>query len=406
VESENLPPRLNPTPQFDLGRFLESLHGKCLAPVQSQVLKVCSSASASLAEIEEQIRNDPVLTAAIMSQAQRSPIRRRSPRRLSEALNALGLASIRETVQEQDTFDLSNGLLECTVRAQAHALFCASWMERFCPTLPAAFLVGLCHDLPETLLMQHMGPEEWDALQKTAAAREQSLFQAIEELIGIPYREFANAVFRRLDLPEAILAPILEHASAFLSSAPTMASREAARLEMANQWACSFLLASTPYVPLSIPPREETALRLQTRAITEITEIAENSWAAALRSTESLTAPPGAFQIPSPESRPRLTLLHEDRSLAQSPLERLFSNWAHLSVVANLERFDEKERDAVVFIGNRPERLFPEGFPYDIPLLVLHKQPPEQCQFPKAQKLETLRLPSTLHQISQLLQRY
>ena len=391
-----------PPNPMDLGAFLEGLSGKSFPTVCARLSEASSSSLASLAEVEGLIRMDPVLAAKVMGRTQELLSRPRSLPKLGEALKMLGWIQLRDLLQAQERFDTSGALPEDSLRAWAHACFCSCWMERFCPEQPAAAMIGLLHDLPEILLMEKMPPEDWVALRESASSRSKTMAGAIEELFGIPYGEFVNAVFQRLQLPLAIADPILEYTNAYMSSSPIPATREAMKLSQANQWAHAFQLASTQGVAVHLPVREEIEPRLRVDDAAEMALISDDSWGLARSISEGLTVGASAWRFPMPLARPRLVLMRESWVSPHTPLEHLLGELGVL-VTDPQESLQDYDWDAMVYLGDFPKRAFPAGFPYPKPLLVLHRLAKERCELPSAKRLEAMRMPSPLSRLTRML---
>jgi HD-like signal output (HDOD) protein len=384
--------------RMELGDFLEGLEGKTLPTSRTELLDCFDSSFSSLDSMEDLLLRDPVVAARIMGRARSLLTRKRPLGKVSEALQILGVAVQQSALEETGTYAPGETVPEDLQRAWAHAIFCSRWMGRFCPEMGAAALVGLCHDLPEILLMQRMKPEEWASLRDVARSRSIVLPHLVEELFGIPYGEFANAVLRRLELPEEIALPILEHANAFLSSAPAPATRDALRLETANQWAHAHLLASTRNVPLRLAAREEVEPRLRGEERVEIGLMCDGAWAETSHVFQGIDLAPESFRLGLSPTRPRFVLRSESWVHPQSALEHLLAELG----IQRTEPFEElspEDWDFHLYLGDHPAKAWPDGFPHPKPLVVLHRLPRDACSFPKASRLEELRLPGSLAQL-------
>jgi len=393
---------LKPPNPMDLGAFLERLSGKSF-PTICERLRIASDASlTSLSEVESLIRMDPVLVAKVLSRTQELMLRPRPLLKLSDALKMLGWIQLKELLLNQEKFAVAEMLPEDSLRSWAHAAFCSRWMERFCPEQPAAAMIGLLHDLPEILLMEKMPPQDWVALRESARSRSKTMAGAIEELFGIPYGEFANAVFQRLQLPRMIVDPILEYTNAYMSSSPVPATRDAMKLSQANQWAYAFHLASSQGGDIQLPVRDEIEPRLRLGDTAEIALISDDAWGQARSISEGLVVESAAWRFPLPLARPRLVLMREAWVQPHTALEHLLGELGFL-ITDPLETLQDYDWDAMVFLGDHPKRKFPTGFPHHKPLLVLHRLAKERCEFPTANRLEAMRMPSPYSRLAKML---
>lgn len=400
-----LPPgsKLPAPSRMELADFLEGLQGKAFPSSRNNVLTACASPLTSLSEVESLLHDDPILAAAVMASAQAALSRARPLPRLMDALQLLGLSKVGEAVAATKVYGDDEELPEDILRTWAHALFCTRWMERFCPDQPAAALIGLCHDLPKILLMQRLPTEQWISLRESARGSGKFLTRIVEEVFGLPYGEFAGAVFQRLGLPPALVTPMQEYVNAYQNSSPVPPTRDALRLSTANQWAHALSMAANGGVAVSLPRRDELEPRLLTEDIAQLPLLCDDSWNIASRAVHGLRLPLGGFRLPFPPVRPRLVLAMETWVASPSPLERLL---AELGVLqrGSVESLQKYEWDAFIYLGDHPVRLFPEGFPYIQPLVVLHQLPTERCSLPPAARLETLRLPTPLSQLFRLFE--
>lgn len=287
--------------------------------------------------------------------------------------------------------------------AGVHAQFCSRWMERFCPEMPAAALVGLCHDLPELLLIQRNSAEGWMSLKEVARSRGKILPHLVEELFGIPYGEFVSAVLRKIGLPDEVVTPIVEHANAFLGASPVPATRDALRLESANQWAHAFLAVPTRNVPIRLVSREENEPRLRPEDRIEIAQLLERAWSVSSQVFQGMEMVPESFRLQGLQHRPRLVIQAEGWVQIRGALEHLLSEVVGQAVPDPVEELADSAWDALVYLGDHPAKAFPNGYPYAKLLVVLHRLAKDACRFPQAARLETLRMPASLVQLERLL---
>jgi DNA-binding response OmpR family regulator len=386
---------------LDLGEFLEQFEGRALPASKAGILQSCTSSLSSLDSMEALLRNDPILAARMMSKARGLLSRKRPLGRIGEALQILGETHQREVLESARAYESQETVPEDLLRAWTHALFCSRWLERFCPEMTGATLVGLCHDLPEILLMQHMSEEGWTSLREVARGRGKILTHMVEELFGIPYGEYAGAVFQRLGLPEEITRPVMEHTNAFLSSSPIPATRDALRIEAANQWAHAYMLISTRNVPIRLPVKGEVEPQVRSEDRAEIALLCDQSWGSASHAFQGLALPPEAYRMAAPVARPRFVLVQEPWIVPQSSLEHLLCEYGHL-VTEPIEELAADAWDLCIYLGDNPQKAFPNGFGTK-PLLVLHRLSRDSCQFPQSPRMEALRMPASISQLERVL---
>lgn len=386
---------------MDLGEFLEGLDGLSLPASKEAILQACTSSLSSLDAIEGMLRNDPIVSARLMAKARSLLTRKRPLAKISDCLQIIGVTHQRAVLEETRTYGLEDAVPEDLLRGWGHALFCSRWMERFCPEMPSAALVGLCHDLPELLLMQRMSEEGWTALREVARSRGKILPHLVEELFGIPYGEFANAVLRKLGLPEEIVGPILEHTNAFQSSSPIPATRDAQRLEGANQWAHALQLVPTRNVHIRLSARDEIEPHIRSEDRSEIALLCDAAWGHASRVFKGMPLAPESYRFPATTTRPRFVLLQESWVHTHSALGHLLSEMGSL-VSESFEDLSPLDWDICIYLGDSPAKVFPNGFGHLKPLVVLHRLAKDSCLLPQAQRLETLRMPATISQLERL----
>lgn len=389
--------------RMELGDFLEGLEGRTLPASKEAILQVSTSALSSLDRIEAQLRTDPVVASLLMAKARSLLTRRRPMARLGDALQILGVTHQRAVLEGAKAYAAEEPVPEDMLRAWVHAQFCSRWMERFCPEMPAAALVGLLHDLPEMLLLQRSTAEGWMSLKEVARSRGKILPHLVEELFGIPYGEFAGAVLRKIGLPDEVVTPILEYTNAFLGASPVPATRDALRLENANQWAHAFLAVPTRNVPIRLVSREESEPRMRSDERIEVARILEEAWSASSQVFQGMEMAPESFRLPEPQERPRLVIEAEGWVQTQGALEHLLGEVLGQVVFEPIEGLADTAWDAFVYLGDHPAKAFPNGFPYRKPLVVLHRLSKDACRFPQATRLETLRMPASLVQLERLL---
>jgi CheY-like chemotaxis protein/HD-like signal output (HDOD) protein len=229
---------------------------KTLAGVVAEVISMAGSPRASMGDLVGLLKRDAVICARVMQVANSSAFTTEKPAvsTIEEAVRNIGLAAVRNIATSVGFFeafppDTADGFN--AIRCWQHSFAAAAILERIAPpsatfTPGMAYLVGLCHDLGEIVLRQCLSAEYGAAVEQ-ATLTGTPLQQTLLTAFGIPWRQLSELVLKRLGLPVAICAPILEHADISLGGrGASDRSLAAQALALADLYAHGLLLASSP----------------------------------------------------------------------------------------------------------------------------------------------------------------
>ncbi|HZL35965.1 MAG TPA: HDOD domain-containing protein [Tepidisphaeraceae bacterium] len=200
-------------------RRLEQAPVKALPGVVAELIALVSSPRGSVGDIAQILRRDPILTARVLRVANSAAFatERNRTSTVEDAVKQIGMAGVRNLVLNVGVFDAfagsaTDGLR--MLRVWQHCLGVAMLMEKVAPqdiSVPpgSAYLVGLCHDLPEIVLRQQFAGE-YETITTLAARTGRPLRQAEAVVFGIPYGELVTHLLTRLRLPPLITLPIEE----------------------------------------------------------------------------------------------------------------------------------------------------------------------------------------------------
>lgn len=393
-------------PSLDLARFLEIIQGKncgrAFPSVRDQVLGLCRSSVTSRVEVTDVLRRDPVLALHVIRSACAQAAARILD--LEEAVQVLGMDSMQNLLEACPVFEpgMDAARMRDVARLWAHCDFCSRLMEQLAPPgveLPA--LVGLFHDLPVILLASSLSGQEWNQL-RTRCLESGKLFpEVVSELFGVPYGEFCNAVFINSALPDYLMPVIQEHAGVFLDAAPITPTFHAWQLETVRQWSGVLLQPTVSSIQLRIPSREEAALAGEFPDHAALDATAEDVWAGVARRGLDFLGDPGS-RLPKvdPERPLRFAVRREGWAAADFPLLHLLRV---LGEVVTPEMITAGQWDVFTYLGNNPARLWPVGFPFQKPLLILHRLSEDKCDFPGGKGRLALRAPCSVAKVLEVV---
>lgn len=201
-----------PAKRFHLRTLQES---RCLHTTVSESLRLLASNTASLAQVQTVVRRDPVLTERIMTASSAIAVRGTgSVETLEEAMRALGAESLARLVGSMPVLDedeLSSHMGLEIAQCWSHGIATATFAERLAPASErsGAFLHGLLLALPSILALQSIG-DEWLEISLEARRNGQCGFDALALAFGMPANVFAETIFARTSLADAILSPVRE----------------------------------------------------------------------------------------------------------------------------------------------------------------------------------------------------
>ena len=389
-------------PELDLGKFLASLDnchgGSTFAALKQQLLSTSSGSTTSVAEISEQIRNDPVLAYKILSLSHLGAPERSLE--IEDAVQILGIEMLHSALRSTRVYEKNEDcdLLEDVIALYKRSIFCSRLLDRSTAEGNPGGLCGLLLDLPILLLLGWIQPTQWKAIRDETRNCGASIASVLEERFGIPYPEFVSATLTSAKLPELLRNTIKEYATAYFGEIPTSIPKSAALLDMAKQWANVLIAPERGLDPLQIHSKDELANTSFGIPLQELLQIAEQAEMSVALHAISPSSVKNSISILL--NKPRLAVRRESWVGADFPAMYLLRQ---IGEIVAPEQITRGEWDIFVFIGNHPGRVWPTAFPYAKPLLILHRLSSERCDFPGTRNSVKLQLPDATQDIVHLL---
>ncbi len=259
-------------PVGDREKTLQHLHGrtepKTLPGAVQKVIALTGALMADPMELAAIVARDPILASQVLRAANTAAYggAKGHTANLNDAVFKLGSRSVRDIAIAVGIFNaLAEGSTDMVnfARCWEHCFAVASIMDFMIPKSEAeakdlAYLVGLCHDLPELILRQEF-PDQFSIAYKEAAEHGKNPWRAIEDVFGISYGELAEVVLSRFNLPESIIKPVQEYFNCNSELLVSGMSRCAQSLRIANWYAHGLTIASSLYVDVH-PVRQDEYL--------------------------------------------------------------------------------------------------------------------------------------------------
>lgn len=390
-------------PALDLACFLENLKGKncgrVFPAVRDQVQGLIRSSITSVPEIVEIIRKDPVLALHVLRSACNAASRILD---LEEAVSVLGMDVLQSLLESCEVFEsgMDAEIAQDIARLWGHSVFCSRLMEQVAPQIELSGLVGLFHDLPALLLASTLSAKDWGEIRERVMSSGHQFSDVVAELFGVPYGEFCNAVFTDAGLPDYLMPLITEYANVFLDALPISPTHDAWLLETVRHWSGTLLLPQISSIALRIPSKDECALVTELPPRDALEGLADQVWQDVCRlGCDFLPQDIARLPARNPDKRLRLAVRKEGWIGSEFVLQ-YFLNL--LGDVVGPEAIPSGQWDVFVYLGNHPARLWPVGFPYQKPLLILHRLSEEKCDFPVGKGCISQQLPSGVARLSEV----
>ena len=242
---------------------------KTLPGVVAELISLVNSPRGTVADVAHILRRDPVMTARVLRMANSAAFasHRVSIATVEDAVKNIGVEGVHNLVVNVGIFDVfaTSGLdgIRLT-RVWQHCLGVAMLMEKLAPRDPSvphssAYLVGLCHDLPDIVLRQHFSTQ-YEAIVALVAKTGCPLRFVEGIAFGLPYADLVSHLLAQLGLPPIITVPIEEffERSAVKSTAGA-GSLLARTLRSMNVYAHGLMLAPGIAEPLTPLTKSESA---------------------------------------------------------------------------------------------------------------------------------------------------
>jgi len=402
-------------PTITLQQLLDGVALKALKPQAAKMLGMCASPEIGIADLEKEVRMDPVLSARILQEANTTTYRRGSPaNKISEAISLLGLTNLRNIVASSVIEDgvLTDLVEEDAWRAWQHSLAMARSMgeiddAKVGPYPGSGYILGLCFNLPLMLIVQFLG-DRYRPIRDWAEAQRMAPAKAVEKVFGHPIDEIYQGILLKIGLPGQISNFVVEALQANAGVGLDGLSRTARVMDAANHWCRANGFAMLPFHPLRAVTREELretpALGKIPFRIGEIrTEVMSSSYEY-LRDSKALRK---ILEKPFFTQRGdiRVAMHCDSWVVADGPIHQFLANLCDLQIVA-LDHFDDPKWTGLVVVTDNPKGMFPMGVPTKAPLLVLHRTALKKEDLPQGARVGALRLPCSMNEIARAVQSF
>lgn len=247
-------------------RARRALGAKTLSGVVAQVIGAATSPRTDVSDVATLISRDPVLSARVLQAANTAAYTSARPvvSTIPEAVRNIGLSSVRDLAAALGVFDAmpaggDGGFnpFRCWQHSFATATICEALATRGAAAAGSepglAYVVGLCHDLGETLFHTHFAPEYGQVLEAAARTGRRRI-ELERAMLGMTHGELVGTILRQIGLPDTVLAPIQQlHAAAAAGRAAVPGGGMGGLLRLADLCANGMLLASSGGAEL-VPP--------------------------------------------------------------------------------------------------------------------------------------------------------
>lgn len=212
---------------------------RALPGIIETLVAVASNPDASLSDLEEVVRRDPVVAARVVQTSNSAAYLRGGPvSRLDEALRVLGFSNVvrvastgavlrREDLEGEAGDDLA--MLWCS------SLATGAISERLAakPEKPGAFLRGLLHEIPSLFALQYLG-SDWLPWRSHAMVKGWPLRESLSCALGCPLEGLAGQILNAYRIPAEVATPIQEFYEFFLATHPREPGAAARLLELSR----------------------------------------------------------------------------------------------------------------------------------------------------------------------------
>jgi len=402
-------------PKISMEELLNGVSLLALKPQAAKVMAICASPDASLAELEAELKQNPVLAAKILQVVNTTAYRRGAPvNKLNDAISLLGMTNLRNVVSSAVVEDgiLTEMVEEDAWRAWQNSLALARVMgavddPKIGPFPGSGYILGLCANLAPMLVANFMG-DRYQMIRSHCESHKVSPFKALEQIFGHSTDEIYSEVLARVGLPEQITSVLTEFSSINSGASFESMSRTVRVMDASNQWCRAMGFSMLPFMPLRAVSKEEaretSALAKVPSQLGEIrTEVMSLSYEFTRDSKQLRKILEKPFFTQREDIR---VALHCDPwVMAEGPIHQFLSNICDAHV-ANLEDFDDPKWTGLVIISDTPQGKFPMGVPSKTPLLVLHRVHLEKKDLPQGERVGALRLPCPMSELARAVQSF
>lgn len=373
---------------------------RALPTIVESLVSVASRPEASLMDLHEIVRRDPVVAARIVQSANSAAFLRSSPvTHLEEALRVLGFANIVRIAS-------SGGILrQEDLNGEAGSDLAALWRnslatgfiaERLAPRQDkaAAFLQGLLHDLPSMFALQYLG-SDWLAWRSHAMVKGWSLREALSTALGCPLEGLSGQILNAYRIPPNVAQPIQEFHEFFLALSPREPGRSARLLEISRMLATAL---GRPGTELS---EVRTLHRDEVKAL-DLPDIFRQDVAEEISLLEQMARLPAPSDETLARSDRNIAMWRDPRWSAPDPVESVL---ARCFDCLRVERFEElaSQRDRIRLAIAEPGTLEWERLGTLAPVIALHRGTLRPEPLPKG--VDAIRMPLPIHLLVHRIER-
>lgn len=338
-------------------RRIEKADIKPVPAAVAQLTALTGTSRSDVNDIVHCLKHDPALSARVLRVANSAAFATQRARvnSVEDAVRHIGLSAVRNLASSVCVMGAVSPAADAVERQNIvvnwqHSLAVAMVMEKLAPhcaecPVELAYLVGLCHELPQMILRQHF-PRELDAAVAAARRENVALSHKLTDAFGVQHRELVEIILQRLGLPDTIAGPIRDFSvrAAVAQSGAALAGSVLCRLVAAASTYARGLVftaqSTEPMRPLllsecqpmfgdALPTLEPLAMRDEVRLVCAMLELPDPAGLAAIAAPRATAS--------APARHPRLWYARDASYSSLDALHALLVSTGHeLSVHPNV----------------------------------------------------------------------
>lgn len=366
---------------------------RALPGIVETLVAVASNPDASLADLEEVVRRDPVVAARIVQTSNSAAYLRGGPvSRLDEALRVLGFSNVVRVASTGAVLrreDLEGDAGEDLAMLWCSSLATGAISERLAakPEKPGAFLRGLLHELPSLFALQYLG-SDWLPWRSHALVKGWPLRESLSCALGCPLEGLAGQILNAYRIPAEVATPIQEFYEFFLATHPREPGAAARLLELSRLLATAVGRAGTSLSEVRGIHRDEVkGVDLGLLATTDLEEDIK-----ILEMGSGL----GAHALELPRQDQAVALWRDARWIAPDPVESVLSRCMDCLRVERLEELAGMQGRTRVAMAE-PGSLEWERLAGVAPVIALHRGTLRPGPLPAG--VDAVRMPVPIHHL-------
>jgi len=366
---------------------------RALPGIVETLVAVASNPEASLSDLEEVVRRDPVVAARIVQISNSAAYMRGGPvSRLDEALRVLGFSNVVRVASTGAVLrreDLEGDAGDDLAMLWCNSLATGAISERLAtkPEKPGAFLRGLLHEIPSIFALQYLG-SDWLPWRSHAMVKGWPLRESLSCALGCPLEGLAGQILAAYRIPAEVATPIQEFYEFFLATHPREPGASARLLEVSRLFATSLGRPGTILSEVRGIHRDEVkGLDLGVLTATDMEEDIK---------ILEMSAGLGARLQDLPKHRQSVVLWRDGRWIAPDPVESIL---ARCMDCLRVDRFEELSGPPgrVRVAMAEPGSLEWERLASVAPVIALHRGSLRPGPLPAG--VEAIRMPDPIHHL-------